>query len=838
MLKRYTVDLAQRVALDRDLTGGKGSGCARLMRHGFSVPKGFVVTINAFREFMAQVDTGNDDVLAGNRTVQLGAIRQRIMNTSFPDTVRRAIIKAYRRLGGRVAVRSSMKAEDNLLASYAGQLESILDVEGEAALLDCIKKVFASLYSERLVHYLAGQNIRASTETATLEMAVLVQHMVNAETSGIAFTADPNSGQRCVIIECASGYGDRIVNGRVNTDRYVVNARGGLSEQRLVHGVSVLSQELVLALAEQATRIATRTRQPQDIEWTWNGSDFYFLQSRPITTLLNKKIYSRHLVSDMSPGLIKPLVWSTNTLGMMRNVFGRLFKHLIGVTDIDFDSCVRRIASRLYADMTAFGELLERIGLPANFFEVVTLHEKHARRRTPLNWRLVRTILRCMPFVLRHGRYKVAIERYITRHSQLYRLLQKVEWSTQEKAEIVSAAEKIVLMHGRSQWYMWVTTMNMMVRNRLLGVITKKICPDVVPSNMLRGLGGLKALTPNDKIEELAEQAARLGPNLHALFLRGDLRQIKDELAQTEEGRALLQRVDDFLSDFGFLSANGTDFTLAPWIENPMLVWRALGRLLSTHARRDPRQIVEIREKEQGRVRAKLNPVARRLFDALLGSTLTYIDLRERMSIIMSKDAYQMRRIFLALGDHFVRLGIIENSDDIFFLYFDEVKALVLQNTSSLGIAKKISRRKKKMELDATIEPAENIIGDTITDHVSEASTLHEFLAGISGSPGLVSGRARIIHDPSLAPGDLDRSDILVVPFTDIGWTPLFVGIGGIVAETGGQLSHTSIVAREYGLPAVVGIKNATRVIREGQSITIDGNDGRVYLRVNERGGV
>jgi len=163
---------------------------------------------------------------------------------------------------------------------------------------------------------------------------------------------------------------------------------------------------------------------------------------------------------------------------------------------------------------------------------------------------------------------------------------------------------------------------------------------------------------------------------------------------------------------------------------------------------------------------------------------------------------------------------------------------LIHQEISSFGIQDKISRRKKKMQLDAVIEPAENVIGDTITDHAIEASTLQEFLTGISGSPGLVSGRARIINDPSLAPGDLDRSDILVVPFTDIGWTPLFMGIGGIVAETGGQLSHTSIVAREYGLPAVVGIKNATRVIREGQCITIDGNDGRVYFRTKERGGV
>jgi len=221
----------------------------------------------------------------------------------------------------------------------------------------------------------------------------------------------------------------------------------------------------------------------------------------------------------------------------------------------------------------------------------------------------------------------------------------------------------------------------------------------------------------------------------------------------------------------------------------------------------------------------------RMLFDRLLASTITYIDLRERTSLFMSEDSYQMRRIFLALADHLVARGDLDQHDDIFCLTYDELRGLVEGKLEANTIRVLVTTRKTEMEADAQVELPDTICGDHVPTHPSLPIEGQEYLVGISGSSGRAQGYARIVLEPAEAPITLTRSDILVVPFTDVGWTPLFSGIGGIVAETGGQLSHTSIVAREYGLPAVVSVKKATHLIRDGQPITVDGDTGRVYLK-------
>ena len=211
-------------------------------------------------------------------------------------------------------------------------------------------------------------------------------------------------------------------------------------------------------------------------------------------------------------------------------------------------------------------------------------------------------------------------------------------------------------------------------------------------------------------------------------------------------------------------------------------------------------------------------------------STITYIDLRERTSFLMSEEGYQMRRIFLALADHLIAQGDLDERNDIFYLTYDELRQLVEGKLGADKAREKVSSQKAEMEADARIDLPDTICGDHVPTHAIQPAESQECLVGIRGSSGLAQGYARVILDPANAPVTLTRDDILVVPFTDVGWTSLFSGIGGIVAETGGQLSHTSIVAREYGLPAVVSVRKATHLICDGQPITVDGDRGRVYL--------
>jgi pyruvate,water dikinase len=243
-----------------------------------------------------------------------------------------------------------------------------------------------------------------------------------------------------------------------------------------------------------------------------------------------------------------------------------------------------------------------------------------------------------------------------------------------------------------------------------------------------------------------------------------------------------------------------------------------------------PADLDQIREQTQCHVRAQLKRRHRFKFDRSLRSTIKFVRLREQSSFLVSEDSYYLRRAFLALAQMLVARNDLEHKDDIFYLYLDEIKQLTAQTVSSQDIRALIKERRAAMEEDAGMELPDVIYGDISASFLPQAEPEKEYLTGIVGSSGHVQGRARIVLDPAEAPADLTTKDILVVPFSDTSWTPLFSGVGGLIAETGGLLSHTAIIAREYGLPALVNVKKVTRLIQEGQHITLDAKRGRIYI--------
>jgi pyruvate,water dikinase len=726
-----------------------------------------------------------------------------------------------------------MIGEDKLVTSFAGQLDTILNVEGEGEVLEAVKQCWASVFNWRLWNYLTEHEALSSgTLLEGFSIAVVAQRMVDAKAAGAAFSADPVTGQRCVVIEAVHGLGEALVQGLAKPDRYVVDARGVLAEaQPAGAGTPALEENQILRLAEIVRKVASKTKDPQDIEWAWDGADFHLLQSRPITSLVGRRVYSNKMVSDMSPGLIKPLVYSTKTVAMAQNVFGRIFTELIGPNDIDFTLFTKRIHSRIYTDITMLGELFERVGLPANFFEMMSRDERADLQRPLLTLKTLRGMLRLASFAWRHSRTADEIATFLKRHDQELEHYRQTDWLSEDPQDLLAQFDQLVHLHSESQWYVFIGPMNMMVRNRLLNRLVSQRATDVVPSDLIRGLVGLKALEPNDELQKLAAQARALGAEIQRLLIEEDDKTIRKVLSTSDEGLELVRSVDAFLRHYGFLSPNGTDFTATPWAETPTLIWHAIGRSAASPMEPATENVEAVREEARRHVQVHLNRLHRMLFDRLLASTITYIDLREHTSLLMSEDSYQMRRIFLALADHLVARGDLDQRDDIFYLMYDELRQLVEGKLKANAAQELVTARKAEMEADAQVELPNTICGDHVPTRPILPVEGQEYLVGISGSSGLAQGYARIVLDPAAAPVTLTRSDILIVPFTDVGWTPLFSGIGGIVAETGGQLSHTSIVAREYGLPAVVSVKKATHLIKDGQPITVDGDTGRVYLK-------
>ena len=797
--------LDSRRARRRELAGGKGAGLARLVALGLPVPAGFVITAPALAPHL-----GRD----------------------LPPALRQAVARAADRLGGQLAVRSSLVAEDDVAASFAGQLATVLGVGGGSELLDAVRTVAASARGAAARQYAADRGVGDGHG-----MAVVVQRMVAARAAGVAFSADPISGQRRVVVEAVRGLGDRLVGGRATPDRFIVDARGALAGQARVElDEAALPDAVVLELGDLVRGAADRLGGPQDVEWAWDGVRLYLLQARPITALAGKRVFSARLIGDMCPGVIKPLLWSTKPRSMAQKVVGRLFRELLGHDDYDYARLLRRIHSRAYLDATAMGERLAGIGLPANFFESIA-REERASRRPPLTLRLATRMPRIFAVLVRHSRAADGLDATIDRHESAVAALRIADPSTLELPALIDRIGALLEAHGDTQWCAFASATNMMVRNRLLERMVHRHAPGVRPTDLLRGLRGMKSLEPNAALRRLAADCGGLGDEERALLLHGDDRAIRARLAGSAAGRGLVAGVDELLGRFGYLSANGSDFTEPTWAEDPSPVWAALGRLLAAGPAGDGADPARLREQARAAVRARLGPVRRVLFDRLLAGTQRYLALRERVSLLLTEDAFELRRLFLAVGDRLAAAGRLERRDDVFFLYRDEFEALAHAERDAGDARALVAVRRAQLAADEAIAPPETVCGEAAAVGIDAAAIAgREFLAGIGASAGVARGRARVVRNPSAIPSLLRREEILVVPFTDVGWTPLLATVGGVVAECGGQLSHTSIVAREYGLPAVVGVAGATTVIRDGQEVTVDGTAGRVWLGAGKGG--
>jgi pyruvate,water dikinase len=828
---RLIINLESRRAVRESLAGGKGAGLARLRRAGFRVPPGFVITTAVFH---GALTAAVRRIAFENKLPDLGnldAVRDSFLSWDIVPAHRNAILKAYRRLGGPVAVRSSMVGEDSKKASFAGQLDTFLDVSGEEEVLAAVRKCLASAFGSRLWAYVYQKD---GTPADRMSLAVVVQSMVKAVVSGVAFSADPVSCERGIIIESVPGLGDALVQGRATPDRHRVNATGELTIT-LSSGPALLGTDRMRELAAIVQAIAEKFGTPQDVEWAFDGRDFHILQARPITAAASRRVYSNRLVSDMAPGLVKPLLWSTKYKSIVNNVFAPVFEEILGRSGTDYSRLMAKFHSRVYADVTMFGELLARAGLPPNFFESIIRDEKATPVRLSFHPRTFPVLFRSVLYGTKQLRIEPRVRRFFDHQHRLLETFRSFDWASVPPAGLLDHLDRLNELHGQSQWHMIHVSMNMMIRNKLLGRLLRRWSVGVDPGDALKGFGRRGTVRPYDEMTRLAEGARAVGPHLIERMAGDEDLDIRAELSATAEGRRLAGEFDMFMSRYGFLSANGSDFSEVPWDENPRLIWKTVARIALAQPSAPWGEAGSGRREALARVRAGLSPLQRRLFDRLQKSAAALVDWREKVSLLMSEIAYHMRRCALALGSELAARKVLGDAADVFYLYEDELKRVLADPREAGRAWELVNARKAELAADAALDPPETICGDGAAPPERPADNGQPFLRGIGGSTGISTGRARIIRDPALAAERPGETDILIVPFTDVGWTPFLSGVGGLVAESGGQLSHTSIIAREFGIPAVVGVPEATSRIREGQLITVDGTAGRVYLHPAER---
>jgi phosphoenolpyruvate synthase/pyruvate phosphate dikinase len=708
----------------------------------------------------------------------------------------------------RYAVRSSANLEDGLDLSFAGQFKSVLDVQGADEILKAVQLVWDATQSPSIQAYL-GQKGFGSQD---LKMAVIIQEMVPARVSGVAFSKNPITGLDEVVVEAIKGSGEALVQDGVTPQRWI-NKWGTWTElpDDAMDGQGI-DLELIEDVAHQTKEIARTYGRPVDLEWVYDGRQVKWVQMREITTL-DIPVYSNRLSKEVFPGIIKPLIWSVN-VPLVNGAWVALFTELIGPNNIQPETLAGRFYSRAYFDMAALGEIFELLGLPRETLELLMGIEVEGPERPSFkpSHKTYRLLPRMLGFGLDKVRFSRKIEAFLP---AMEKDLQAFELRQEEELTEDQLLDRIDRLHPLAQetaYYNTVIALLMRVYNRILKGQLGRVGIDFESFDLIGGIQELDRFVPNVHLARLSQVYRALDENLQERT-----REVRfEQLSLVPGTEALRSGIEQFLNQFGHLSDSSSDFSQEPWRENPDLILQMI------------MDCVPPESGVSGRVRLvdlQIPPLRRPFFMWTYNRARRFHWYREAISSLYTYGYGLFRDLFLAMGYRFVRRGLIAQATDVFYLYVDEVREMVEADQSDQDYSRLVRERKDEADRMRNIIPPELIFGD-------EAPSLDPSQGrGLKGTPtsrGVYTGPVRVlkgIQDMSRVQG----GDVLVIPYSDVGWTPMFAKAGAVVAESGGILSHSSIIAREYGIPAVVSVPGACQLADDTQ-VTVDGHSGRIIV--------
>lgn len=836
----YVLDFQEIGRTQVAIVGGKGANLGELSRvEAIHVPAGFCVTTSAFSRIMSNAPAIDDLI---DRLSLLGpdehdAIRARsadvrsaIEAISVPDDLSSAIALSLARLGEHeaYAVRSSATAEDLPAASFAGQHDSYLNISGRTSILQHVSRCWASLFTERAVTY----RLRSGVDQRKGRMAVVVQRMVAPRASGILFTADPVTGNRKVVsIEATLGLGEPLVSGRVNPDVY--RARGGdIVEKSLVAEQPALVDAEITRLEALGRRIEAHFGRPQDIEWCLDDDDFLIVQSRPITTLFpipdvrdaQNHIYVSTGHQQMMTDAMKPLGISVRQMTGARPFYeagGRLFVDVAGLlaspTGRKFALDMLGKSDPLIGD--ALLTILDRSDAVPPPAEASPTQAPPGGAPAPLA-----TDPAIVDELIAIGQTSNAqLKREIETKSGSA-LLEFILADLQELKRILfdRRSHQAIMAGMEAAWWL---------NENLEKWIGEKSPADIlaqsVPNNVTSEMG-LDLLRVADVV--------RPHPAIVSFLQHVDNDDFINNLPKLEGGPEARGAIQEWLDEYGMRCVGEIDITRPRWSERPtMLVPLILGNVRNFESGEAQRRFAQglraAREKEREvleRVRALPDGDTKaREVKSMIDRLRTFVGYREYPKYFIVERYFPYKLALLKEADRLVQANVLRDREDIFYLTFAELQDVVRTQRVDDEL---IRERKEQFRVYQGLTPPRVMTsdGEIITGEYRREGVPLNALAGLAVSAGTVEGRARILFDP--ADADLEPGDILVTPYTDPSWTPAFVAIKGLVTEVGGLMTHGAVIAREYGLPAVVGVEHATRLIADGRRIRVHGTEGYVEL--------
>lgn len=877
--------------LDRSslpIAGGKAANLGELLKAGVPVPGGFVLTTNGYRtalhhptietklEALAKTAPKDRDRLSA----LAAEIREAILALPIPDEMAAEAVRAYEKdlEGAAVAVRSSATAEDLPDASFAGQQDTYLGIVGSNALLDAIRRCWASLFNERAVAYRADRNI----DPRHVALAVVVQRLVDVKTAGVLFTANPVTGRRReAVIDAALGLGEAVVSGATNPDHVIVRVDTGeivekrIGEKRLIieavegggtrhierdagSSEACITDDEAWALAKMGERVEKHFGSPQDIEWAIDKQgQVLIVQSRPITTLYpipkgpwsDRSALRVYFSFNVAQGVFQPFTpmgvqfwkgfsgFTAQQLGLLDGdplqgaplwaVSGdRLF---MDITEIVRNPMGRKLFAFAASRMEArTGQVLQSLTSDERFDEV----------HTP-SWRIARAVVRG----LARTRAPITLAKALSNP-------ESVPGRIMEKVDAVLALGQVP---AGSPPRAYVDAVEAMLRDGMGNFIVTaipSIASGAISMALMRKMLGedlseadvhtlLRSLPNNPTTEmdlELWHVSRRVGVDAESrkVLQSESPRELAQRFLEKTLPGVLQRELGAFLDKWGVRGVAEIDIGVSRWRDDPTHILGSLANYLelgddalapdaafARGAEEADKMADELaaRAHKKGFVKGKIGAFAVNRVRRLLGT-------RELPKFGMVTVVAHARALLLEAGKGLVAEGKLEAPDDVFLLDLFELREVLDGKDMREIIAER--RRYRVQELGRKHVPRV-ILSDGTEPEVSlSRNSDHDGLSGTPACAGVIRGKARVVMDPIGA--KIEPGEILVAPSTDPGWTPLFLTAAGLVMEMGGSMSHGAVVAREYGIPAVVGVPNATKTITTGQVIVVDGGAGIVKI--------
>ncbi|MTJ17161.1 MULTISPECIES: glycerol-3-phosphate acyltransferase [unclassified Dolichospermum] len=691
-----------------------------------------------------------------------------------------------------LVVRSSAIGEDSQQASAAGQYETILNVISKAELRQAIAQVQASYNHPSAVEY------RRRSRSEDAAMGVLIQQQVQSVFSGVAFSRDPISQQgEGVVIEAVSGSPTQIVSGKVTPEQYLVVVAGDEKLSCLqFEGNGKVPQALIKQVAYLARRLERRYLGiPQDIEWSYDGQNLWVLQARPITTLL--PLWTRKIAAEVIPGVIHPLTWSINS-PLTCGVWGEIFSIVLGdrAKRLDFATTATLHYSRAYFNASLLGEIFLEMGLPPESLEFLT-------RGASMSKPALNSTLANLPGLTKLLKREIDLDKdFKSDYRQVFipglTQLSNVVIAELSLDQLLTRIDLILNLLHRGTYYSILAPLSAAIRQAVLGAKTEEIDNSVTPE--VASLRAMRLLVADAK----------------QILIAGNYdfkpEQVFAQLAETPAGERILDEIDELIEDYGYLSEVGTDISVPTWRENPQIVRQLFIQLL---------QAPELPNLDDSRPE-QANLVQKR------------VDLKGRVTEVYSRLLAELRWTFLALEQIWLESRVLTQLGDIFFLQLDEIRDLVINSDVAFRnhLLALVEKRRSQFLQDSQITQIPAVVYGYNPPHpiAPVIDPSDNILLGIPASQGQIQGRVKVVRTLQEA-HDIDKNTILVVPYTDSGWAPILVQAGGLIAEAGGKLSHGAIIAREYGIPAVMDVRGATYLLQDGQEVRIDGYKGTVEIQ-------